>query len=94
MLDGPLLPSIIRFAIPIALTNLIQLLFNAADLIVVAQFCGSVSVASVGATSSLTGLIVNLFMGLSDRQLDEEIMKIFIALFIRLFPQLLLAALC
>lgn len=65
MLDGPLLPSIIRFAIPIALTNLIQLLFNAADLIVVAQFCGSVSVASVGATSSLTGLIVNLFMGLS-----------------------------
>lgn len=65
MLEGPLVPSIIMFAIPVALTNLIQLLFNAADLIVVAQFCGSVSVASVGATVSLTGLIVNLFMGLS-----------------------------
>lgn len=65
MLEGPLLPNIILYAIPIILTNLLQLLFNAADLIVVGRFCGSISVASVGATSAITSLIVNLFIGFS-----------------------------
>lgn len=59
MLEGPLFPNIIRFTIPIILTSVLQLLFNAADLVVVGQFCGSVSVAAVGATGSITGLLVN-----------------------------------
>lgn len=65
MLEGPLFPHIIRYTIPIILTSLLQLLFNAADLVVVGQFCGSVSVAAVGATGSLTNLMVNFFIGLS-----------------------------
>ena len=65
MLNGKLVPSIISFAVPIILTGILQLLFNAADLVIVGQFCGSVSVAAVGATSSLTNLLVNFFMGLS-----------------------------
>ena len=65
MLHGPLLPSILLYTIPIILTSVLQLLFNAADLVVVGRFCGSVSVGAVGATGSLTGLIVNLFVGLS-----------------------------
>ena len=65
MLHGPLLGSIVKYTIPIILTSLLQLLFNAADLIVVGRFCGSISVAAVGATSSLTNLMVNFFIGLS-----------------------------
>lgn len=65
MLQGPLLPSIISYTIPIILTSILQLLFNAADLIVVGQHCGSRSVAAVGATGSLTSLLVNFFVGLS-----------------------------
>ena len=65
MITGPLLPNIIRYTIPIILTSILQLLFNAADLIVVGRFCGSVSVAAVGATGSITNLMVNFFVGLS-----------------------------
>ena len=65
MLEGPLLPSVITYTIPIILTSVLELLFNAADLIVVGRFCGSVSVGAVGATGSLTSLMVNLFVGLS-----------------------------
>ena len=65
MLHGPLLGSIISYTIPIILTSVLQLLFNAADLVVVGRFCGSISVAAVGATGSITSLIVNLFIGLS-----------------------------
>ena len=64
MLHGPLLGSIIRYSIPIILTSLLQLFFNAADLVVVGRFCGSLSVAAVGATGSITTLVVNLFIGL------------------------------
>jgi len=65
MLEGPLLPGVIRYTVPIILTSVLQLLFNAADLIVVGKFCGSISVGAVGATNSLTSLLVNLFIGLS-----------------------------
>lgn len=65
MLEGPLLKNIILYTIPIILTSILQLLFNAADLVVVGRFCGSISVAAVGATGSITSLIVNLFIGLS-----------------------------
>ena len=65
MLTGPLLPGVIRYTIPIILTSVLQLLFNAADLVVVGRFCGSVSVAAVGSTTAITNLLVNFFIGLS-----------------------------
>lgn len=65
MLHGPLFSGIILYTVPIILTSLLQLLFNAADLVVVGRFCGSVSVAAVGATGAITNLIINLFIGLS-----------------------------
>lgn len=65
MLQGPLLPNILLYTFPIILTSLLQLLFNAADLVVVGRWCGSVAVAAVGATGAITNLIVNLFIGLS-----------------------------
>lgn len=65
MLKGPLLSGIILYTIPIILTSVLQLLFNAADLIVVGWFRGSVSVGAVGATNAVTNLIINLFVGLS-----------------------------
>ncbi|MBQ1966306.1 MAG: MATE family efflux transporter [Clostridia bacterium] len=65
MCEGPFLKKILLYTLPIILTGLLQLTFNAADLIIVGQFCGSISVAAVGTTGALTNLIVNLFMGLS-----------------------------
>ena len=65
MLSGPLFSNIVLYTIPIILTSVLQLLFNAADLVVVGRYCGSVSIAAVGATTALTNLIVNLFVGLS-----------------------------
>lgn len=65
MCEGPLLKNIIKYTVPLILTGVLQLLFNAADLVVVGQFCGSNSVAAVGATSSLVHLIVNFFVGFS-----------------------------
>ncbi len=65
MINDRLGPSIIRYTIPIILTSLLQLLFNAADLVIVGRFCGSICVAAVSATGAITNLIVNLFIGLS-----------------------------
>ncbi|MBQ3792109.1 MAG: MATE family efflux transporter [Clostridia bacterium] len=65
MTNGPLFGKIVRYTIPVILTGVLQLLFNAADLVVVGQFCGQTSVAAVGATGALINLIVNLFIGLS-----------------------------
>ena len=65
MLQGPLFWSILSYTVPIILTSVLQLLFNAADLVVVGRFCGSISVAAVGATGSITNLLVNFFVGLS-----------------------------
>ena len=56
MLNGSLYTGILRFAIPVFFTTLLQNLFHTADLIVVGQFCGSISVASVTSTTSLTNL--------------------------------------
>lgn len=65
MLEGPLFGGILRFTIPIILTNLLQMLFNTADMIVVGQYCGSLSVAAVSATTTLTSLFLNFFIGFS-----------------------------
>ena len=65
MLQGPLAINLLLYTLPIILTSYLQLLFNAADLVVVGRFCGSVSVAAVGVTGAITNLIINLFIGLS-----------------------------
>lgn len=63
--EGPFLPKIISYTIPIILTNVLQLLFNAADLMVLGQLKGNDNVGAVGATGSLINLLVSLFTGLS-----------------------------
>ncbi len=67
MTRGPLLGKIIKFAAPVVLTNVLQLLYNAADMAIVGQFDadGSGALAAVGATSSIIHLVTNIFMGLS-----------------------------
>ena len=65
LVEGPLFSGILRYTIPIVLSGVLQLLFNAADLMVVGQFCGSISVGAVSSTGAITNLIVNLFAGLS-----------------------------
>ena len=65
MINGPILTRILTFALPLALSGILQLLFNAADVIVVGRFVGPQALAAVGSTGSLTNLITNLFIGLS-----------------------------
>ena len=65
MCSGPFVKKILVFAVPLMLSGILQLLFNAADIIVVGRFAGSDSMAAVGSTSSLINLIVNIFIGLS-----------------------------
>lgn len=65
MLNGPLFSKILMFSLPLAATGILQLLFNAADVIVVGKFAGSASLAAVGSTGSLINLLVGAFMGIS-----------------------------
>ena len=65
MCNGPLLGKIVVFYIPLMLSGVLQLLFNAADIIVVGKFAGDDALAAVGSTSSLINLLVNVFIGLS-----------------------------
>ena len=65
MIRGPLLKNIVTFAIPVILGGWMQLFFNAADTIVIGQFCGSASVGAMGATGAISALVVNMFVGLS-----------------------------
>ncbi len=65
MLEGDLGKNILLFALPVTASGVIQLLFNAIDMIVVGQFSGSSSMAAVSSTGSLISLITNLFIGLS-----------------------------
>ena len=65
MLNGPVLGPMLMFALPLMLSSVMQLLFNAADVIVVGRFAGDNSLAAVGSTSSLINLMLNLFLGIS-----------------------------
>ncbi|MBQ4620338.1 MAG: MATE family efflux transporter [Clostridia bacterium] len=67
MTEGPLWGKIARFTLPLMLTSFLQLLYNAADNVVVGKFAenGEIALAAVGSTGSLINLIVNLFIGLS-----------------------------
>lgn len=65
MCNGPLAGKILLFTLPLILSGILQLLFNAADIIVVGRYAGSDSMAAVGSNTALINLLVNLFMGLS-----------------------------
>ena len=65
MCRGPLLGKILIFAFPLMLSGILQLLFNAADIVVVGRFAGSQALAAVGSTGALINLIINVFIGLS-----------------------------
>ena len=64
MTEGPLLPRILAFSGPLILTGILQLLYNAADVIVVGNYAGHEALAAVSSTGSLINLLVNVFMGL------------------------------
>ena len=65
MVNGSIFKSMVAFVVPLIAGNILQLLYNAADIIVVSRFAGSEAMASVGATGSLSALIISLFIGLS-----------------------------
>lgn len=65
MCHGAVMQKMLLFVIPLMCSSILQLLFNAADIVVVGKFAGDNSLGAVGSTSSLINLLVNLFMGLS-----------------------------
>ena len=65
MTNGPILKKVILFSLPLMFSGILQLLFNAADIIVVGKFAGSLALAAVGSTTSLISLLVNVFIGIS-----------------------------
>lgn len=65
LLGGSLFKKLFFFSVPLILSGVLQLMFNAVDVIVVGRYCGSAALAAVGSTGSLVSLTVNLFMGLS-----------------------------
>ncbi len=65
MTEGPIFGKLLKFSIPLIASSVLQLLFNAADVVVVGRFAGDNSLAAVGSTGSLINLLINLFMGLS-----------------------------
>ncbi len=65
MCRGPLLGKLLLFAFPLMLSGILQLLFNAADIVVVGRFAGNQALAAVGSTGAVSNLIVNAFIGLS-----------------------------
>lgn len=65
MVNGSLGDKIIKYALPLAVTGVLQQLFNAADLAVVGQFSGKEAMAAVGGNAPVIGLLVNLFVGIS-----------------------------
>lgn len=65
MVNGTIMNKMVSFALPLMLSGILQLLFNAVDIIVVGRFSGSQSLAAVGSTSSLINMLTNLFIGIS-----------------------------
>ena len=65
MCSGPILRKMLAFAVPLVCSSVLQLLFNAADIVVVGRFAGDHSLAAVGSNTSMINLLTNLFIGLS-----------------------------
>ena len=65
MCNGTIMDKLISFALPLMLSGILQLMFNAVDIIVVGRFSGSEALAAVGSTTALINIFVNLFIGIS-----------------------------
>ncbi|MGP1589703.1 MAG: MATE family efflux transporter [Oribacterium sp.] len=65
MTSGAILPKLVLFSLPLIASGILQLLFNAADVVVVGRFVGPQAMAAVGSTASLINLLINFFIGLS-----------------------------
>ncbi len=65
MTHGSIMPKLIQFFLPLMFSGILQLLFNAVDLVVVGRFAGSDALAAVGATTALINMFANLFIGIS-----------------------------
>ncbi len=65
MINGKLLPEMLKFAIPIILSGILQTLYNAADALVIGRYESSYALGAVGSVSSIVNLLVNIFMGLA-----------------------------
>lgn len=65
MCNGPIIRNTLIFALPLMISRVAQLLFNAADVVVVSKFCGDTALAAVGSTGSLINLLLNLLLGMS-----------------------------
>lgn len=65
MCEGSLFPKILKCALPLIFTNLLQILYNAADVIVVGRYTGETALAAVGSTSPLINIVINMLIGLS-----------------------------
>ena len=66
LIHGPILPSLISFALPILLSNIFQQLYNAADILIVGRFLGQNSLAAVGATTAIFDLIIGFALGVGN----------------------------
>ena len=64
MTEGSIFTTLVKFSVPLILSSILQLLFNAADIVVVGRYAGDNSLAAVGSTSSMVNLMVNFFIGL------------------------------
>lgn len=65
MLNGSIMPKLISFALPLMASSILQLLFNAVDVITVGQFTGTNALAAVGSTTALINMLINMFTGIS-----------------------------
>ena len=65
MLTGPLLPKLLIFSLPLMASSVLQLLFNAADVVVVGRYASYASLAAVGSTTAIVNLVINLLIGIS-----------------------------
>ena len=65
MCNGTIMDKLVSFSLPLMLSGILQLMFNAVDIIVVGRFAGSQALAAVGSTTALINMFVNLFMGIS-----------------------------
>lgn len=65
MCSGPILSKMLKFTLPLMCSSILQILFNAADIVVVGRFAGATALAAVGSNSALINLVTNLFIGLA-----------------------------
>ena len=65
MCNGTIMDKLISFSLPLMLSGILQLMFNAVDIVVVGRFSGSQALAAVGSTTALINIFTNLFIGIS-----------------------------